>query len=130
MHTYGGNDLTDKNRRYYLRKQWGITPQTYEKMFELQDGKCAICQRRPKTKPLQIDHDHSCCKKRVVCGGTCIRGLLCVRCNHGLLGYAHDSPTMLRRALSYLENPPAKELFDGSGERDGAGTADNSTPGG
>jgi hypothetical protein len=36
-----------------------------------------------------------------------VRGLLCRRCNHRLLGSAHDATEILKRAIEYLEFPPA-----------------------
>jgi hypothetical protein len=36
----------------------------------------------------------------------CVRGLLCQRCNHELLGAAHDSIHILRNAVAYLEHTP------------------------
>lgn len=89
-----------------LRNEFGIDPATYTELFERQGGRCAICRGVPRTIRLAVDHDHGCCKKPPLCG-TCTRGLLCSRCNHELLGAAHDSLQVLENAVEYLRHPPA-----------------------
>ena len=49
---------------------------------------------------LAVDHEHSTAE---------IRGLLCSMCNHAI-GYLDDSPELLRRAIDYLRDPPARKL--------------------
>jgi hypothetical protein len=84
-------------RGYHLKKHFGVTPDVYEFLLGLQDGTCAICLRKPRTRLLAIDHDHKTGQ---------IRGLLCTRCNHKLLGSSNEDPAILRRAADYLERPP------------------------
>lgn len=84
-----------------LRKSFGIGLETYEQLLELQDNKCAICGRTPRSRRLAVDHDHTT---------NAIRGLLCSQCNKDLLGAARDSADILRSAVSYLESPPAAHL--------------------
>ena len=77
------------------KSKYGITLEDYNKMFEAQNGCCAICGRNQmllKTK-LAIDHYHSNGK---------VRGLLCMQCNQAL-GLLKDNPTILRKAADYLE---------------------------
>ncbi len=79
--------------RAKLKRVYGITPDQYDALLELQRGRCAICERpSPDGRRLHIDHDHK--TKRV-------RGLLCHDCNRGL-GIFKDSPSLLRMALVYL----------------------------
>jgi hypothetical protein len=90
-----------------VASRFGIDEETYAWLLEKQLGKCAICRSRPKTVRMAVDHDHACEQ----CGGkqgcpACVRGLLCARCNHELLGAAHDSINILRNAVTYLETPP------------------------
>lgn len=80
---------------YRLEKVYGITPGRYAAKLAEQRGVCAICWQPPVTKRLAVDHDHKTGQRR---------GLLCSRCNHDLLGAAHDSLTILRRAVAYLEH--------------------------
>ena len=86
-----------------LRKTYGIDAGQYEQLLQQQDGRCAICLKRPRTRRLAVDHDHMTGE---------VRGLLCSRCNHKLLGGANDSPAMLYRAAAYLEAPPARTGSD------------------
>jgi len=62
-------------------------------MLQVQGGVCAICGNPPKTRRLDVDHDH---KTGV------IRGLLCFTCNHHLLG-KYATVAKLRAAADYLE---------------------------
>jgi hypothetical protein len=89
----------DYNHRRSLERNYGITPEVYEQLLILQDGRCAICLTRPRKRRLAVDHDHETGE---------VRGLLCTRCNHGILGKAHDSAEMLTRAAAYLLHPPAR----------------------
>ena len=74
----------EKNRRLLLR-QYGLTPEQYEALYNAQRGLCAICGKPPypgRGGMLCVDHDH-------VTGE--IRGLLHRRCNAGL-GALGDDP--------------------------------------
>lgn len=82
---------------------FGVSAETYQWLLDKQHGKCAICRARPKTVRFALDHDHAHCKQGCA---ECVRGLLCSRCNHELLGAAHDSVSILRNAVRYLEAPP------------------------
>lgn len=48
-----------------------MTEHRYNELAELQDWRCAICQKRTE-RPLHVDHDHHSKK---------VRGLLCLNCN-------------------------------------------------
>lgn len=88
------------NRSCTLKRQFGITLEEYQKLFESQQGLCAICSqpesvvdwRSKEVKRLAVDHCHKTGK---------IRGLLCTNCNHGL-GKFKDNPMLLQKALDYL----------------------------
>lgn len=67
-----------------------------------QQGGCLICRRTaPSGKGWVMDHDRSCCSGDKSCA-KCRRGILCHWCNSAL-GYAMDSPELLRRLADYLE---------------------------
>lgn len=102
------NETTGRNNR--LIRHFNITLEEYNDLLLAQSGRCAICGNKPKKQRLAIDHDHNCCKGKRSCG-KCIRGLLCMFCNHRLLGAAHDSVEILEKAADYLRNPPAKDFF-------------------
>lgn len=75
-----------------VHRQYGLAPGEYDKMFAAQGGVCAICGAPPKSKALDIDHDHATNR---------VRGLLCNRCNVGL-GHFKDSIPTLGAAIGYL----------------------------
>ena len=85
------------NHASSVKSTYGIDGETYLALLDAQGGRCAICRHFPKTKRLPVDHDHKTGEPR---------GLLCDRCNHDLLGGAHDSIEILRNAVRYLESPP------------------------
>lgn len=94
--------MNAKSHSATLQKTYGISTEEYDRILEAQDGKCAICGRKPTGKKrLAVDHDHKT---------GAVRGLLCAgegRCNEGLLGGAHDDARMLWNAYVYLTTPPA-----------------------
>lgn len=79
---------------------YGITPEQYAEIFRRQGGKCAVCRATPRTIRFAVDHDHKSGE---------VRGILCKRCNHDLLGGGHDDLGILWRAITYLLFPPAQE---------------------
>ncbi|MBT2537209.1 endonuclease VII domain-containing protein [Arthrobacter sp. ISL-69] len=97
-------------RRSALRFKYGISLDAYDAMLADQGGVCFIC-REPETATgangvvrfLTVDHDHSCCPGQRACG-SCVRGLLCSRCNAGL-GLFRDNPAILNAAVAYLARP-------------------------
>lgn len=103
--TYGKSNYR-KNRDGYIRdwrlkKDYNISLDEYNKIFESQKGKCFICdlhQALMKYK-LCVDHDHKTGK---------VRGLLCRKCNSAL-GLFSDSKNKLMRAISYLDKQTIEE---------------------
>jgi hypothetical protein len=98
----------EKRRTAKRRARYGLAVGQYEAMFEAQEGVCAICGK-PETQVdkvsgvlcgLGVDHDHACCPGDRACG-KCVRGLLCMACNHGL-GRFGDDPALLTAAINYL----------------------------
>lgn len=84
-------------RSCLLRKNYGITPEEYQRILLSQNGVCAICGKKETTKggverSLCVDHDHVTGKNRE---------LLCHRCNSGL-GYFGDNTNLLLIAIEYL----------------------------
>jgi hypothetical protein len=87
------------HRTRVLKTQYGMTPEEYAVLLDVQDGVCAICRRPEMTiregrvQPLSVDHDHAT---------GVVRGLLCLRCNHGL-GQFGDDVARLTSAIAYLQ---------------------------
>ena len=73
-----------------LKRKYGITIEFYDKMFNEQRGKCAICSNTGK---LVVDHNHKTNE---------IRALLCINCNW-LLGQCKESFEILEKAMRYLK---------------------------
>lgn len=88
-----GNSERNKRSAWLSKlKQFGITEDDYEHMFEKQMGLCAICHK-PDNIRLAVDHDHDTGK---------VRGLLCKRCNMGI-GLLNDDPDIVTSAALYLK---------------------------
>lgn len=85
-----GKDLI-KNRK--LKYIYGITLSQYQIILELQNGKCAICNKIQDKRPLSVDHDHTTGK---------IRGLLCLKCNSGI-GFVSEDVNILESMISYIK---------------------------
>lgn len=79
-----------------LKNIYGIDLNIYNKMFQEQDGCCAICGRHQSAFKLSLAVDHCHETNRV-------RSLLCPNCNSGL-GNLRDSKEMLLKAIEYLES--------------------------
>lgn len=87
-----------------VQKVYDITPEEYEGLMVLQGRVCFICHRKPLSKRLAVDHDHTSGR---------VRGLLCADqergCNHAIIGNIKDLD-MARRVVLYLEHPPYDKL--------------------
>ncbi len=84
----------ERARDRRLKRLYGIDSATYRRMLAAQNGGCAICGRAPKAgQNLYVDHDHKT--------GS-VRGALCFRCNHRLLGRGLEDPALHVAAALYL----------------------------
>ena len=85
----------ESKRNAVYKNEYGITIEDYNKMFEKQNGKCAICKKHQSEfkKRLAIDHCHK---------EGHVRGLLCQPCNAGL-GCFKDSVDNMLSAIMYLK---------------------------
>lgn len=84
----------NKEKKYIksLMRFYNMSKEEYDKLFEKQTGKCAICFSESKTK-LCVDHSHATGK---------VRGLLCKKCNSAI-GLLQDNTEFLYRAIKYLQ---------------------------
>lgn len=89
--------LASHRRRVEAQYEWPEGA-SYDTLYQLQNGECAICRNRPRRYRLAVDHDHHT---------GMVRGLLCRVCNQDLLGAAHHSAQILLNAAYYLTSPPA-----------------------
>lgn len=90
-------DYKIRQREYRWKHHYGVTPEIFDEIYNNTAGICPICLKEFGDKGPYIDHDHVTGK---------VRGLLCERCNFGL-GALGDQIDGLKRAVAYLENPPA-----------------------
>lgn len=96
-------EISDRAHRARVARVYGIEPGDYDKLYEAQGGRCAICQRATgASRRLSVDHDHATGK---------VRGLLCRPCND-ILGHARDDWRYFARAWSYLSAPPADSVLE------------------
>lgn len=82
-----------KSKAHDLKKHFGMSFEDYADRLVKQNGVCAICYRKDKSRSLAVDHCHTTGK---------IRGLLCAPCNRSL-GAFGDSVERLQAAIRYLE---------------------------
>lgn len=102
-HRYKGTPYNaDTNRFAQLKHYYNLTREEYDRLVIKQSYLCAICESEPRGNTrLHVDHDHKTNQ---------VRGLLCDDCNNGL-GRFEDDIELLRKAIEYLQNPPAKMLY-------------------
>ena len=100
-HTPEGRRLMNVQRLNTRFKQYGITPEQGEQLWEAQGKACAICGvdlktpariRSIKDMDTHIDHCHETGE---------VRGVLCQRCNQGI-GLFKDDALRLQKAIRYL----------------------------
>jgi len=87
----------EESHGWHLKRKFKISLDDYQKMLDVQGGKCKICGTdKPggKYNHFSVDHDHKTGE---------VRSLLCTYCNHGL-GRFMDSHSLLRQAAAYLES--------------------------
>lgn len=78
----------------YVQRTYGLAPGEYARMLDAQDGRCAICGRKPRARRLAVDHDHNTGR---------VRGLACYLCNK-YLGQWEGDPIAAHNASVYLAN--------------------------
>ena len=84
-----------RDRKRFLKRAYGITPEQYTEMLEEQGGVCAAngCDSSRGHGVLYVDHCHKTGR---------VRGLLCHSCNTAL-GHVFDNADKLRGLIQYLE---------------------------
>lgn len=85
----------DRNHDAYVSRTYGLERGEYARKLAEQDGRCAICTRRPRARRLAVDHDHQT---------GLVRGLLCYTCNKFVLGFIEFDPIAAHNASVYIAN--------------------------
>lgn len=84
-----------KHEGWRRQRRYGISPEEFEKKFESQGRKCAICKSvDPGWKNWCLDHNH-------VTGEN--RGILCNGCN-AAVGFSRESEIILLSIIDYLRS--------------------------
>ncbi len=95
-------NVKNSDRVYFnrIKYQYGLSAQTYRELFDMQKGRCAICQvsQEDLGARLEVDHCH---------GSGEPRGLLCGACNRGLGAHEKAGTPTYRW---YLEWTPMMRL--------------------
>jgi hypothetical protein len=86
----------EKKRRSMLKTKYGITPESWQDMFEAQGCRCAICETTDAGAKAGWNTDHCHKSGRV-------RFILCAHCNRGL-GAFKDNPDVMRKAAKMIED--------------------------
>jgi hypothetical protein len=93
---YKKQSTPETRRHSNLRKNYKISLEDYNSIFEQQKGVCAICEsaetaldRNGNLRPLSVDHDHDTGK---------VRSLLCARCNSAIGLFKENYETILKAA--------------------------------
>jgi len=88
-------------------QKYGLTPEEYEKMVEVQGNRCFYCRCVPTCENnrghdyLAVDHDHELLRLGIDKRKT-VRHLLCHACNVAI-GFVHYNPHVLRAMAADLE---------------------------
>lgn len=95
--------LYARYRKDYLAREYGLTEEEFEALLDAQGGACAICQRPfGTTVRTNIDHSHRTHE---------VRAVLCVNCNTKVLPIVEYQTDVVRAALAYLADPPARRVL-------------------
>lgn len=103
---YCGDDCRKRQARAeWIAKTYGITLEEWERIWQHQGRKCAICTRAPREgEVFHLDHEHTKGQSGP------IRGILCPYCNTRLVGRL-KSAERAQALANYLHSPPAPEAL-------------------
>lgn len=83
------------DRKYHLKREYGITVDYYNHMINIQENKCKICKNDFNDSRIAcVDHCHNSKK---------VRGILCKKCNLAI-GYFGDNISNMQSAIQYLKD--------------------------
>jgi Recombination endonuclease VII len=80
------------HKNYKLVKNYGISLEIYNEMYEKQSGKCYICDKKIYGNDVKVDHDHET---------NVVRKLLCHNCNTSL-GLLKEDINLFYKCIEYL----------------------------
>lgn len=83
----------DYFKRHRLNKQYNLTLEEFDFMYESQNGKCYICEKKISGREVKVDHNHLTGK---------VRKLLCHNCNTSL-GLLNEDVKIFEKCIEYLK---------------------------
>ena len=83
----------DYFKRYKLNRYYNLTLEEFNLMYESQNGKCYICEKKISGKEVKVDHNHLTGK---------VRKLLCHNCNTSL-GLLNEDVKIFEKCIEYLK---------------------------
>ncbi len=85
-----------KNQNIINLDNSAFTLVDYDRLYQIQSGRCVICKKHQTElkRALDVDHDHKT---------GFVRGLLCHNCNQGL-GNFKDNISNLKKSVNYMKN--------------------------
>lgn len=95
------DDLRAYHREYGRAYKYRMKRESLDKILNVDDLSCEICEKPLDMRKARIDHDHACCDGRRQTCGECFRGILCNSCNSALGLFADDVERMAR-AVTYV----------------------------
>jgi hypothetical protein len=111
-------------KEYHWMTRYGITSKEYDRLFKLQNGKCALCSRSVnkcirRNSPdygFHIDHKHvdGYDELPISQKSQYVRGLLCYRCNifADFIETEIEFQSLVTNWKNYIKNPPFMELCE------------------
>lgn len=88
-----------KDRTKSVKTKYGLDVEQYRSLIDATGGRCPICEKR--VRKWVVEHNHFTNE---------VTGVVCTRCNVGVLAYSNHDIDTVRRLLAYLEDPPARTI--------------------
>jgi len=87
--------IKESQRDSMLRREYGLTKDAWQQLFDKQQGRCAICGKHQSEfkQRLNTDHNHKTGK---------VRGLVCPYCNHLIGVYEENFYGRKEKIADYL----------------------------
>ena len=93
--------MAHKHRKKNLRHRYGLSELDYERIKFKQNYLCPICLKK-LDNTATIDHDHSCCPIKSSSCGSCVRGIICRKCNMALGSFKDSTDELLNILILVL----------------------------
>jgi hypothetical protein len=92
----------DIRKNWRLKHRFGINLDIFTEMYEKQNGRCYLCEKKIEGKDVKVDHNHQTGK---------LRKLLCHNCNTSL-GLLGENLKIFYKCIDYLKEHDDKIQTD------------------